>query len=189
MKTSIAALVVFGALATLGTVPAAGQAQWGERPVQGGVEFRLTNAEGAAIVLRCSDQGVDAGFVLAEPIAEVSGAMVTGLLSDRYPGWTTMPRKSHRFPVVRIDERSVQVARGRGLDFTWAMLAAASSIHVRTAGQRASFDVPGIDSILPQCRGAEELGFAPRHPNGEIEIATRMRMLWVPVPVGQAVPE
>ncbi len=189
MKTSIAALVVFGALVTLGALPAAGQAQWEERPVQGGVEFRLTNADGAAIVLRCSDRRIDAGFELAEPIGEVSGATLTGLLSDAYPGWTTMPRQSHRFPVAQVGERSVQVARGRGLDFTWAMLVAASSIHVRTAGQRASFEVPGIDSILGQCRGAETLGPAPRHPNGELEIGTRMQMLRVPVPIGQAGPE
>ena len=184
MKKITATLAAFGVLATQGAIPAAGQAQWEERPVRGGAEFRLTNAEGAAIVLRCSDQRVDAGFVLAEPIEAVSGALLIGHLSDVQPGWTFAPRRSHRFSVAQVGERSLQIARGRGLDFTLAMLGSASSIHVRTAGQRASFEVQGIPASLTQCPGAEEIGPAPSHPNGEIELGARNRF-WVPVPIGQ----
>ena len=136
------------------------------------MEFRLTNAKGAAIVLLCLDQGVDAGFVLAELIEAVSGALLIGHLSDLQPGWTFAPRRSHRFPVTQVGERTIQIARGRGLDFTLAMLGAASSIHVRTAGQRASFEIPGLPSSLTQCPGAEEIGPAPSHPNGEIDVAS-----------------
>ena len=185
MKRIIATLSAFGVLATLGAIPAAGQARWEERPVRGGVEFRLTNAEGAAIVLRCSDQRVDAGFVLAEPIEAVSGALLIGNLSHLRPGSSVAPRRSHRFPVAQVGERTTQIARGRGLDFTLAMLGVASSIHVRTAGQRASFEVPGLPASLAQCPGTEEIGPAPSHPNGEISVATRMRLLWLPVPIGQ----
>ena len=186
MKKGTAALTVFGALATLGALPAAGSAQWDARPVPGGVEFRLTNVEGDALFLRCSDEHVDAGFAFAEPIGTASGALLVGHLSDAQPGWTLMPRRSQRVPVARVGEGSIQIAPGRGLDFMLAMLGAASRIDVRTAGQRASFEVPGIDSVLTQCSGTEEHGPAP---NGELDIATRNRLIWLPVPIGQQSPD
>ena len=102
MKAITAIPAVFGILATLGAQPAAGQAQWDERLVQGGVEFRLTNAEGNALFLRCSESRVDAGFVLAEPIEAASGALLVGHLSDSEPGWIFRPRVSHRFPVAQV---------------------------------------------------------------------------------------
>lgn len=186
MKAITAIPAVFGILAILGAQPAAGQAQWDERLVQGSVEFRLTNAEGDALFLRCSESRVDAGFVLAEPIEAASGALLVGHLSDAEPGWIFRPRMSHRFPVAQIGEQSLQIARGRGLDFTLAMLVAASRIDVRTAGQRASFEVPAIDSILTQCRGAE-IGPVPSHPNGELDTTLQNRLNWLlrPSPIGQ----
>ena len=58
MKRTIAA-VVAGVLATLVAMPAAaGQAVWEETPIeQGGVQFRLSNHEGAAILLQCLPRG------------------------------------------------------------------------------------------------------------------------------------
>ena len=186
MKAITATLAVFGVLATLGALPAAGQAQWNERLVQSGVEFQLRNAEGDALFLRCSESRVDAGFVLAEPIEAASGALLVGHLSDSEPGWIFRPRMSHRFPVAQVGERSIQIARGRGLDFTLAMLVAASRIDVRAAGQRASFGVPAIDSILTQCPGAE-IGPVPSLPNGELDTNFQHRLHWLqrPLPIGQ----
>ena len=186
MKKSIAIPAVFGILAALGAQPAAGQAQWAERLVQGGVELRLTNAEGDALFLRCSESLVAAGFVFAEPAEAASGALLVGHLSDSEPGWVFRPRVSHRFPVARVDERSLQIAPGRGLDFTLAMLVAASRIDVRTAGRRASFEVPAIDSILTQCPGAA-IGPVSNHPNGELDTNFLHRLQWLlrPAPIGQ----
>ena len=186
MKAITTIPAVFGILTTLGAQPAAGQGQWDERLVQGSVEFRLTNAEGDALFLRCSASRVDAGFVLAEPIEAANGALLVGHLSDSEPGWIFRPRVSHRFPVAQIGERSLQIASVRGLDFTLAMLVAASRIDVRTAGQRASFEIPAIDSILTQCPGAE-IGPVPSHPNGELDttLANRLNWLLMPSPIGQ----
>ena len=186
MKKTVATLAAFGILATLGALPAAGQARWDERLVQSGVEFRLTNAEGDALFLRCSESRVDAGFVLAEPIEAAGGALLVGHLSDAEPGRILRPRVSHRFPVARIGERSIQIAHGRGLDFTLAMLVAAARIDVRTAGQRASFEIPAIDSILTQCPGAE-IGPVPSLPNGDLDTNFQHRLHWLlrPLPIGQ----
>ena len=53
VKRMVTALVLLGALATLGAVPAAGQAQWNVTDVEGGKEFRLFHESGAAILLQC----------------------------------------------------------------------------------------------------------------------------------------
>lgn len=186
MKAITAIPAVFGILAILGAQQAAGQAQWDERLVQSGVEFRLTNAEGDALFLRCSESSVAAGFVLAEPIAAASGALLVGHLANSEPGRIFRPRISHRFPVAWTGERSLLIAPGRGLDFTLAMLVAASRIDVRTAGRRASFEVPASDSILTQCPGAE-IGPVPSQPNGELDTNFQHRLHWLlrPLPIGQ----
>jgi hypothetical protein len=161
MKTTAMAIAAYGLLAMLGAVPAAGQQErWNVRDRDGGGKrLQLRNDEGAAIVLQCSDQEVDAWFVFAEPI-EVGGtwrgALVIGQLWDVVPGRFGPPRMRQSFPVAQVGERAVQIARGRGLDFTLALLGAATHIHVRTAGGRASFAVSDSDLILTQCPGAEE---------------------------------
>ena len=55
MKTRILVLALLNVLAAFAVASAGGQAQWNERAVQGGVEFRLLNDKGTAIVLRCAD--------------------------------------------------------------------------------------------------------------------------------------
>ncbi len=51
MKSTVTAMVLLGALATLGAVPVAGQAQWNETDVEGGKEFRLFTEAGDSILL------------------------------------------------------------------------------------------------------------------------------------------
>lgn len=68
MKSSIAAAVMVGSIATLGPAAAAGQAAWEESTFPGGMQFHLRNAEGAAIVLECVDQGIRVGFAFAAPL-------------------------------------------------------------------------------------------------------------------------
>ena len=45
----------------------------------------------------------------------------------------------------------MQVAGGRGLDFTMAMLRTASSLYVRASGQASTFAVFGSATIVEQC--------------------------------------
>ena len=157
MKTRIAALVVLGVFAALAVAAAGEQAQWDERAVQGGVEFRLLNDEGTtAIVLQCANQEVSAGLVFTEPTEAARGALVIGQLADVKPGSILTPHVRRKFPVAQLNERTVQIVSGPGLDFTLAMLGAAAHIHVHTAGRRASFEVAGSDSMLARCPREED---------------------------------
>ncbi len=156
MKTRILALAVLNVLAAFAVASAGGQAQWDERAVQGGVEFWLLNDEGTAIVLRCADQEVHAAFVFTEPMEAARGALVIGQLADVEPGRILPPHRRRSFPVAQVNDWTVQIVSGPGLDFTLAMLGAAANIHVRTAGRRASFEVAGSDSMLAHRPRAEE---------------------------------
>ena len=156
MKTRILVLAASHVLAVFAVASAGGQAQWTERAIQGGVEFRLLNDEGTAIVLRCADQEVHAGFAFTEPMEAARGALVIGRGTHVEPGRFLAPSMRRSFPVAQVDDRTVQVASGPGLAFTLAMLRAGATIHVRTAGRRASFEVAGSDSMLAHCPGADE---------------------------------
>ena len=156
MKTRIPALALLSVLATFAVASAGGQAQWDERAVQGGVEFRLLNDEGTAVVLRCADQAVHAAFVFTEPVEAARGALVIGRLTRVEPGRILPPTMRRSFSVAQVNDRTVQIVSGPGLDFTLAMLGAAATMHVRTAGRRASFEVAGGDRMLPHCPRAEE---------------------------------
>ena len=156
MQMRIAALVALNLLAAFVVASAGGQAQWDERAVHGGVELWLLNDEGTAIVLRCAGQEVHAAFVFTEPIEAARGALVIGQLADVEPGRILPPHMRRSFPVAQVNDRTVQIVSGPGLDFTLAMLGAAANMHVRTAGRRASFEVAGSDSILALCPRAEE---------------------------------
>ena len=156
MRTRILVLALLNVLAAFAVASAGGQAQWDERAIQGGVEFRLLNDEGTAVVLRCADQEIHAAFVFTEPIETARGALVIGQLADVEPGRILPPHMRRNFPVAQVNDRTVQIVSGSGLDFTLAMLGAAANLHVRTAGRRASFEVAGSDSMLAHCPRAEE---------------------------------
>ena len=156
MKTRILVLALLNVLEAFAVASAGGQAQWDQRAVQGGVEFRLLNDEGTAVVVRCADQDVHAAFVFTEPIETARGALVIGRLARVEPGRILPPSMRRSFPVAQVNDWTVQIASGPGLDFTLAMLGAAATMHVHTAGRRASFEVAGSDRILPRCPRAEE---------------------------------
>jgi hypothetical protein len=141
MRPATAALAVLGVLATA-AVPAAGQQElWEVRNLEGGgKEFQLLNDEGAAIILACRLQGMGAGFEFVEPIEPTQRAMVRGI-----------PGARENVAVEPVSPYTVQVAGGRSLDFTLAMLRSASSIYVRASGQGASFKVFGSATIVEQC--------------------------------------
>ena len=156
METRILVLTILNVLAASAVAAAGGQTQWNERPVQGGLEFRLLNDQGTAIVLRCTDREVHVAFAFTEPIETARGALVIGRLTSVEPGSIRSPSRRRNLPVAQLNDRTVQIVNGRGLDFTLAMLGAAASMHVRTAGRRASFEVAGSDSMLARCPQAVE---------------------------------
>ena len=142
MERTIAAVAVLGVLMTVGAVPAAGQQElWEVRDLEGGgKEFQLLNDEGAAIILACRLQGMGAGFEFVEPIGPTQRAMVRGI-----------PGARENVAVEPVSPYTVQVAGGRSLDFTLAVLRSASSLYVRASGQGASFKVFGSAAIVEQC--------------------------------------
>ncbi len=142
MRPAIAALAVLGVLATAGAVPAVGQQdRWEVRDLEGGgKEFQLLNDEGAVIILACRLQGMGAGFEFVEPIEPTQRAMVRGI-----------PGARQNIAVEPVNPYTVQVAGGRSLDFTLAMLRSASSLYVRASGEAAAFAVFGSATIVEQC--------------------------------------
>ena len=138
MKMRIAALMALNLLAAFVAASAGGQAQWDERAVHGGVELWLLNDEGTAIVLRCAGEEVHAAFVFTEPIEAARGALVIGQLADVEPGRILPPHMRRSFPVAQVNDRTVQILSGPGLDFTLAMLGAAANMHVRTSAHGRS---------------------------------------------------
>ena len=142
MRTCGTALAVLGVFATVGAAPAAGQQElWEVRDLEGGgKEFQLHNDEGAVLILACRLQGMGAGFEFVEPIEPTQRAMVRGI-----------PGARQNIAVEPVSPYTVQVAGGRSLDFTLAMLRSASSLYVRAASESASFAVFGSATIVEQC--------------------------------------
>lgn len=140
MKSSIAAAVMVGSIATLGPAAAAGQAAWEESTFPGGMQFHLRNAEGAAIVLECVDQGIRVGFAFAAPLLATERVALRAVPGERlYAG------------VTRVDERAIRVEGHRGLDFVLKTLRTKARILVRASNHRASFDIFGSEVVVQQC--------------------------------------
>ncbi len=142
MRPAMAALAAFGVLAAAGAAPAAGQQdRWEVRDLTGGgKEFQLLNGEGAAIILACRLQGMGAGFEFVEPIESTKRAVVRGI-----------PGARENVAVEPVSPYTIQVAGGRSLDFTLAMLRSASSLYVRASGEAVTFRVFGSATIVEQC--------------------------------------
>jgi len=141
MRTIITASTIFVALTTAGTTPIAGQPQWAERAIDNGVtEFRLSNDEGASVILVCSTQGLSAGFEFPTVLEATERASVRGIPGER-----------QNIPVAPIGDRMLQIAGGRGLDFTLELLREAANLSVRAGGESASFEVFGSASIVAEC--------------------------------------
>ena len=145
VKRTVTVLTLLGALALLGAVPAAGQAEWDETDVQGGKEFRLVNDAGATILLQCLTRGVGAAIQLAEPIESARRVTVRGVPGER------------RNIVVRLSGGYfLSIASGSGRDFLFRMLRNAARLSVRVSDQELSFEVFGSDAIVSQCLQQQE---------------------------------
>lgn len=140
MKTMVAAVVVVGALASTGALPAAAQAVWEENAFEGGMEFRLRNAEGAAIALQCLDQGIGAGFALPAPLGATERASVRAV-----------PGRRRHVAVTTLADRVLRVDSSRGLDFVLDLLRTSARLDLQVSGQQVSFDVFGSESIVHRC--------------------------------------
>ena len=146
MKTTIMAVAVIGALATICAAPAAGQPQWDSRDLAGGgKEFQLSNEDGAVIILACLVNGQAAAFGFPEPIEPTERATVRGIPGGR-----------ENIAVTPINDRVLQLAGGRGLDFTFDLLRESTSISVRASGESTVFEVFGSNSIISECLNQEE---------------------------------
>ena len=154
MKRTIAA-VVAGVLATLVAMPAAaGQAVWEETSIeQGGVQFRLSNHEGAAILLQCLAQGIGAAFGLPAPLGPTERALVHAVPGGR-----------RNVAVTPLAERVVRIDRSGELDFVLDLLRTSARLVLRISDQQASFDVFGSESIVHRCRGQDAPLRAPPTP-------------------------
>jgi len=146
MKHTVAALALFCALVTLGSVPAIGQALWVETDVEGGKEFRLFTGAGDAIFLQCLTRGTGAALQFAQPVNSVRGVTMRGV-----PG-------GQRNIAVRWQSGGyfLAIASGPGRDFMFRMLRSANILTVRAADRELEFNVFGSDQIVSQCLQQQE---------------------------------
>ena len=146
MKSTIAVLMMFGALATVGAVPAAGQVPWVVTDVEGGKEFRLFTGAGDAIFLQCLTRGTGAALQFAQPVAAARGVTMRGI-----PG-------GQRNIAVRWQSGGyfLAIASGSGRDFMFRMLRNANQLTVRVNDRELSFDVFGSDQIVSECLQQQE---------------------------------
>lgn len=145
MKQTVTALALFGALVTLGSVPAAGQAQWAETDVEGGKEFRLFHETGAAILLQCRTVGVGAAIQLVQPV-DARRVTMRGVPGERR---NIAVRRQGGGYFLAIESAS-------GRDFMFRMLRAANLLNVGVSDQELSFEVFGSDQIVSQCLQQQE---------------------------------
>ena len=145
VKRTVTAFALLGALALLGAVPAAGQAQWNETDVEGGKEFRLFHESGAAILLQCLVRGTGAAIQLVEPV-DVRRVTLRGVPGGR------------RNVAVRRQAGGyfLSIASGPGRDFMYRMLRSAVSLSVTVADNELSFEVFGSDQIVSLCLQQQE---------------------------------
>ncbi len=144
MKKIIATVAALGAV---GTLTAAGQVpQWDRRALDGGaVEFRLQNDEGAAIILACHRQGVSAGFEFPSPLEDTERATIRGI-----------PGELQNVAVSRVSDRVVSVTSVQGLDAMLRLLRNTARLQVRVAGERASFNIFGSNTVVSECLEGQE---------------------------------
>ena len=97
------------------------------------------------IILACLVNGQAAAFGFPEPIEPTERAIVRGIPGGR-----------ENVAVTPINDRVLQIAGGRGLDFTFDLLREATSISVRASGESTVFEVFGSNSIISECLNQEE---------------------------------
>ena len=136
-------LKTLAALVTLATTaaPAAAQAVWDARDLGGGsFEYRLGNDGGAAIILACHIDGVNARLKFPDVLEATESATIRGA-----------PGGQQNIAVAAVNDRVVRVASGRGRDTLLGLLGNTPNLYVRAGGQRASFEVFGSAPVVMEC--------------------------------------
>ena len=147
MIRSLAVLVVAALVASGERVSA--QAQWTERKVPDGMEFRLQNDAGAEIMLYCIVAGAGVWFHLPvgpfPRLALIERVTVRGIPGER----RNVPVQLHG----NLQWSSFGVVSGTGRDFVFKMLRNAARVFVRVSREvNTSFEVFGSDGIVTQCQ-------------------------------------
>ena len=138
-------IFVIAALATVGTIPVQGQAQWEESQLGPGVyQSRLDNEDGAAIVRQCAVRGVSFILEFPEPLEETDQASVRSIPGARL-----------NIAVVPVGDRAVQIVGGAVIE-TLRLLRDSSRFFVRTGGQSTTFPSSGSGHIVEGCLGRQE---------------------------------
>ena len=159
------------AAALLAAVPAvaAAQAAWQTTDLGGGeAEYRLSNGEGASLLLRCERGVVSAGFEFPGPVNATGRAFLRAIPGER-----------RNVAVKPVGERLLQLTGGGGLDAFLRLLSLSTTanLQVRAGGEQASFTVFGSDLIREAFWGQVSGGATGRptprnrrigHPRGPI---------------------
>ena len=136
LKTLAAALAL-----AFPAAPEAAQAVWDAEELGAGHwEFRLGNAEGAAIILDCRIDGVTAAFEFPEAVDATEGATVRGVPGGR-----------QNIALSSVDDRVVRLTTTRGLEALLRVLWNSATVNVRVGGARASFEVFGSVPVVSEC--------------------------------------
>ena len=140
------------AAALLAAVPAvaAAQAAWQTTDLGGGeAEYRLSNGEGASILLRCERGGVSAGFEFPGPVNATGRAFLRAI-----------PGRARNVAVKPVGERLLQLTGRVALDAFLRLLSLSTTVNlqVRAGGEQASFTVFRSDSIIQECRQRQARG-------------------------------
>ena len=156
------------AAALLAAVPAvaAAEAAWQTTDLGGGeAEYRLSNGEGASLLLRCERGVVSAGFEFPGPVNATGRAFLRAIPGER-----------RNVAVKPVGERLLQLTGGGALDAFLRLLSLSTTanLQVRAGGEQASFTVFGSDLIVRECRWRQAR--APGQPRPSPE--DRVRPPW-----------
>ena len=104
----------------------------------GEAEYRLSNGEGASLLLRCERGVVSAGFEFPGPVNATGRAFLRAIPGER-----------RNVAVKPVGERLLQLTGGGGLDAFLRLLSLSTTanLQVRAGGEQASFTVFGSDLI------------------------------------------
>ena len=104
----------------------------------GGAQYRLSNDEGASLLLRCERGVVSAGFEFPAPVNARGRAVLRAI-----------PGEQRNLAVRPVGERLLQLTGGAALDAFLGLLSlpATASLRVRTGGEQAAFTVFGSESV------------------------------------------
>ena len=113
--------------------------------VPGGMEYSLTNEDGAKIILVCQTDGIVAGFEFPDSLDNPGRASVRAI-----------PGQRQNVPLTPVTDRIVRITGLTGTTFMLALLREAPRMHVRIAGASTIFRTEGSSHIVSGCFERQE---------------------------------